>query len=291
PPPFYGVRPVQFIGYQFEHMEIGVDVDQRQLPPIEQPLIYTEAVKSYLALSQQRKKIFQLYQSLENKIEPDKIDLDILNLEPSTTFIIDEYESFEFMHSFFGELLTPLKFILQKDSTYIATMSNPTGRLSANTTLSGTPLFIIDGKLTRDADFVARLDMDYIQKVELMFKPDNLRKKFKAIGRSGVVKITTNLRDIPMAEKDAADLFTISGLQPNAEFPVFDANTVDSKQPFFRPQLYWNPTLKSDKNGKAKLSFYQSDDISSFVVRVVVQGENGAYGYAEQMYVVRVLDN
>ncbi|MEM9887193.1 MAG: hypothetical protein AAF849_14970 [Bacteroidota bacterium] len=287
PPLFYGERPVQFIGYQFEHMEVSIDLKKRQLPPIEQALIYTEKIKEYIALSRQRKKIFQLYKSLESQIEPAEIELDVLDLEPSATYIIDEYESFEFMYDFFGELLTPLKFFLQKDSTYRASIYNPTGRRSANTELSGTPLFIIDGKLTRDADFVARMDMDYIQKVELMYKTDNLRKKLKAIGRSGVAKITTNLRDVPMAEKDAEDLFTINGLQTKADFPTFDANKISVSQPFFRPQLYWNPGLQSDKNGKANFSFYQSDDVSPFVIRVVVQGENDAFGYTEKVYEVK----
>lgn len=288
PPVFEGNRPIQFIGYQFEHMDISIQMDERKMLPIERELTYTEAVKDYMNLSRQRKKIFQIYKSLENQIEPAKIKLDVQDLNPGFSYVIDEYESFDFMYSFFGELITPLKFILQPDSTYKSTLYNPTGRASANTQLSGDPLFIIDGKLTRDADFVARMDMDYIETVELMYKSDNLREKFSAIGRSGVVKITTNLKDVPMAEKDAADIFAISGVQPKVAFPVFQANDTPSSQPFFRPQLYWNSNITTDGNGKANITFYQSDDLSKFVIRVVGQGENGEFGQTKKEYEVKI---
>ncbi|MEM6696910.1 MAG: hypothetical protein AAF806_08710 [Bacteroidota bacterium] len=287
PPIFEGNRPIQFVGYQFEHMEVAIQMDERKMLPIERELTYTEAIKDYMSLSRQRKKIFQIYKSLENQIEPEKVKLDIQELSPGFTYVIDEYESFDFMYSFFGELITPLKFILQPDSTYKATLYNPTGRASANTQLSGDPLFIIDGKLTRDADFVARMDMDYIETVELMYKSENLREKFSAIGRSGVVKLTTNLKNVPIAEKDAADIFTISGIQPKAAFPAFQANDIPSSQPFFRPQLYWNANITTDSNGRASLTFYQSDDLSQFVIRVVGQGENGAFGQVTKEYEVK----
>jgi len=288
PPVFSGSRPIQFIGYQFEHMDIGIQLENRKMLPIQQELTYTEAVKNYMSLSRQRKKIFQIYKSLENQIETEKVKLDIQELNPGFTYVIDEYESFDFMYSFFGELITPLKFLLQPDSTYKATLYNPTGRASANTQLSGDPVFIIDGKLTRDADFVARMDMDYIEQVDLMYKSENLREKFSAIGRSGVVKITTNLKNVPIAEKDAADIFTISGIQPKAAFPTFQPNDIPSSQPFFRPQLYWNPNLTTDGNGKASFTFYQSDDLSQFVIRVVGQGADGAFGQASKVYEVKI---
>lgn len=288
PPLFHGKRPVQFIGYQFEHQEIGIQLKERKMPPIKTEFFYSEAIRNYLALSQKRKKIFQIYTALESKLETEKIKLDVQELESAFTYIIDEYESFDQMRNFFGELITPLKFILQEDSTYHAELYNPSGLYDANTVLSGDPLFIIDGKLTRNADFVARMDMDYIEEVKLMYKPENLRKKFKAIGRSGVVKITTNLRDVPISEKEADDVFSINGLQPIATYPVFSPNNTPAGQPFFRPQLYWNPDVMSDNKGAANFSFYQSDDVSNFTVRIVAQGENGEFGATSKVYQVRV---
>ena len=288
PPLFYGERPVQFIGYQFEHMDIGIEMKEHQMPPIEQALIYSQEVLDYLALSQKRKKIFQIYTALETQLEPEQIDYDVQDLEPIFTYVIDEYESFEYMRDFFGELITPLKFILKEDSTYRAQLYNPSGLYDANTVLSGDPLFIIDGKLTRDADFVARMDMDYIETIALMYRPENLRKKFKAIGRSGVVKMTTNLRNVNISEKDNADVFTINGLQPQADFPEFVPNSLPSGQPFFRPQLYWNPNLKTGANGKADFTFYQSDDVSNYTIRVVVQDEKGDFGKGTKTYEVKV---
>jgi hypothetical protein len=283
PPVFYDNYPVQFVGYQFEHTEITIDLDERKMPAISATLTYPKAVQNYLALSRQRKKVFQIYNSLETQLKPEKVDIDVQELNTDMSYDIDEYESFEFVHDFFGELITPLKFIYQKDSTYIAELYNPTGRTSSNTKLSGAPLFIIDGKLTRDANFVARMDMDYIETIELMYRTDNLRSKFNAIGRSGVIKITTNLKDVPISEGERDDVFILPGLQRTAAFPTFDAST---QQPIFLPHLYWNPEITTNKSGKAEFSFYQSDDISSFVIHAIGKGKNGQYGQGSVQYTV-----
>lgn len=285
PPFFYGDYPVQFIGYQYEHEEVNIVLDKHKMPPITTVILYSKHVKDYLALSQQRKKIFQLYNSLETKLEPESATLNIQDLKMDFTYAIEEYESFEFMKDFFGELITPLKFILQKDSTYTATLSDPTGRSFENTKLSGKPLFIIDGKATRDANFVAKMDMDYIEEVQLMYEVKKLREKFSAIGRSGVVKIKTNLKNVSIPKSDMEDVFTLKGLQPKAKFPTFEPN---APQPIFLPQLYWQPNIKTDENGKATFSFYQSDDISTFKITVMSQGKNGQFGSGEQAYEVRM---
>ena len=41
-------------------------------------------------------------------------------------------------------------------------------------------------------------------------------------------------------------------------------------------------------NGKANITFYQSDDLSKFVIQVVGQGENGKFGQAKKEYEVKV---
>ncbi len=132
------------------------------------------------------------------------------------------------------------------------------------------------------------MDMDYIEEVVLMYRPENLRKKFKAIGRSGVVKISTNLRDVKISEKDAENVFSINGLQPKAAFPEFKPNDIPSQQPFFRPQLYWNPNIVTNEGGNADFLFYQSDDVSTFNLQIVAQGTDGKFGTTTKSYSVRI---
>ncbi len=287
-PDYYTQKPVQFIGYQFEHKSIKVDLDDLPIAPINDEIVYTEEIIEYLNLSQQRKKIYQINTSIETNLDIETYQPDAQILKPEFSYKIKDYESFDFMHNFFGELITPLKFSLQKDSTFKAILTNPSGRKGSFTVLSGPPLFIIDGKLTRNADYVAKLDMDYIDKVSLFYKTDALRRQFNAIGSSGVVMITTNLRNVELPEEDEEDFFILKGIQPKATFPVFEPAEVPKLQPFFRPQLYWNPSIETDKNGKASFQFYQSDDRSRFKIQVVAKSKEGEIGIAETFYDVKL---
>lgn len=52
----------------------------------------------------------------------------------------------------------------------------------------------------------------------------------------------------------------------------------------FRSTIYWNPNVTTDNNGRASLSFYNSDDITQF--RVTLEGfdANGGLGRVDQKY-------
>ncbi len=65
--------------------------------------------------------------------------------------------------------------------------------------------------------------------------------------------------------------------------PVFSEkeNKDDDERSDFRNTIYWNPTLKTDANGEAKIEFYTSEDLTSF--RIVAEGVSpgGKVGRAE----------
>ena len=95
---------------------------------------------------------------------------------------------------------------------------------------------------------------------------------------------------ILLPEQDENRIFKITGLQPKAEFPIFESSQVNdnNRLPFFRPQLYWNPEVMINPNGEGRFSFTQNHDESTFKVHVLVQGENGEMGYGEVVYEVKM---
>jgi A-macroglobulin complement component/TonB-dependent receptor-like protein/MG2 domain-containing protein/alpha-2-macroglobulin family protein/A-macroglobulin receptor len=54
----------------------------------------------------------------------------------------------------------------------------------------------------------------------------------------------------------------------------------------FRSTTYWNPAVKTDVNGEAKLYFWNSDDITKVNISVEGFGKNGTVGRGEGSYVV-----
>jgi hypothetical protein len=64
----------------------------------------------------------------------------------------------------------------------------------------------------------------------------------------------------------------------------YQPNYVDSRQPEvrndFRKTIYWNPTIQTDKNGKAALTYYNSDDVTTF--RAILEGNSATGQLAHQ---------
>jgi hypothetical protein len=42
----------------------------------------------------------------------------------------------------------------------------------------------------------------------------------------------------------------------------------DSRIPDYRNTLYWNPSVKTDKDGKARVQFWSSDNRSEYVINI-----------------------
>lgn len=281
-PDFYGSKPIQFMDYQYE----DIDVVLRSEIPLEKKgdLVYTPQILTYLEASRQRKKIFQLYNTFEYELEPAITAFESQSFEPDNSFQIQNYERFASIPVFFKEVVTPLKFRKDTSGRFIAKMFNPAA--DSRNYYPGKPIFIVDGKLTRDADFIAALDITQIERVDLFYNFEKLRQRFNVLGIHGVVVIETNQPDLRVPTKEEEDIFLIHGLQAQVPFPGLHQKekAIEAHSPFLQPQLYWNPNLQTDTNGEVELEFMQSDDLSTFKIEVMVQGQNGAWGYGALTY-------
>lgn len=285
-PEFQGKKPIQFLGDGKKVDYIDVKTQQSLAYKSSTPPTFNDDIATYLTLSRQRKKIFQHYTALESDLQVTTLKNKLSKRKPHQSWNIKEYEYFEYMYIFFKENLSPLRFKFNSDSTYTASMYNPSNQ-SDNKFFSGKPLFIIDNVATRDADYVARMRMEDIKTVELFFRLKDLNRYFKLFGSSGVVMITTYnpLNKLPVQE--TRNNVAAHGLQPKADFPAFTPQQVNGlRQPFFRPQVYWNPNVVTNKTGTAAVNWHQTDDRSTFVIQVVVQGEDGRMGFATKEFTV-----
>ncbi len=287
-PEFYGDRGFQILGQQEDYEQIRINEKKQLAINRLQSLPTSSQIATYLDLSRQRKKIFQRYSSVESNLVTEKYSTTRKTIKPDVSFVIKEYEDFEFMSIFFKENLTPLRFDLI-DSTYIAKMYNPKNQSSSNKFFKGKPFIIVDDIVTRNGDFLARMRMTDVEKVELFYDLKKINKQYKLFGSNGVTKITTydKIESLPVFE--ANNVITVNGIQKEATFPMFDPAQINNNrfQPFFRPQVYWNADLTTKKDGKASFDYFQTDDRSTFQIRVVAQSEDGAIGYTTINYTVK----
>ncbi len=281
-PNFTGRKQVQFLGHP--NPEVQVQLLESFPAKASPPLAYTPGIRQYLEWSRMRKKIYQLYNALEMALPGTAPIKDSIPLKADRSLRPAEFEAFEDLATFFREISTPLSFKQErKTGQYSAKMYNP----GTFTDYPSAPVFVIDGKMTRDADFVARLKCSQIESIDLYYQPTQLLGYFKAIGRSGVVQIRSKA-EIAIPAAEAEDIFHLNGLQAAAAFPALKAEQLKAApaQAFFRPQLYWQANLRTDAQGQVDFSFLQGDDWSRFRIQVIVQGGDGRMGEGQVIYSV-----
>lgn len=282
-PDFSGSQPIQFLDYQYKDIKVAIRPDIQLEEKGE--LVYTPEVLSYLNTSRQRKKIFQAHDGFEYVLEQETPSFNIRPLIPDNSYRIQDFEHFGPLPMFFREIATALKFREGENGRFIAKMFNAE---SGNRSFyKGKPLFIINGKLTWDADFVARLDIAQIEEVGLFHNRKKLRQRFNALGaHGGVVTIKAKQPGLQVPASEEEDIFLVNGLQPKAAFPGSPAGeeAIAPHAPFLQPQLYWGPDLQTDEQGELLIGFTQSDDLSIFCIEIVAQGQNGAWGYGRVDY-------
>jgi hypothetical protein len=66
--------------------------------------------------------------------------------------------------------------------------------------------------------------------------------------------------------------------------PVYKQGEYPEQRTDFRSTIYWNPNVQVDNSGKTEVSFYNSDDITSFRTTVEGIGHDGSIGRAEKTF-------
>jgi hypothetical protein len=155
-------------------------------------------------------------------------------------------------------------FLKSKKSGYEITVADPEN----NKTYDTPPGLFIDGVKIKDPAIIAGLDPEIIEKIDIersrYFVGDYLFY--------GIVNVITKAGDFGNATlPDDAIRLPYRVIDPVYSFVSPDYSSASLKRsriPDFRNTLYWNPTVKPDKDGKSRIEFWTSDLISDFEVNI-----------------------
>ncbi|WP_114780707.1 TonB-dependent receptor plug domain-containing protein [Botryobacter ruber] len=160
-----------------------------------------------------------------------------------------------------------------------------------NTTVSirggGTPTFILDG-MQVDLEFIQSLPPTDVETIELL-KGANASVYG---GANGAIVIFTKRGnpnyDYSNEPASGTISFRLPGYNKASEFyvPRYDVPDERHNLPDFRNTLHWQPTLTTNAEGKAELSFFTSDDVTSFTATCEGFTGQGAVGAAEHSFKV-----
>lgn len=142
--------------------------------------------------------------------------------------------------------------------------NDPTITIRGVSSLSGSsePMFLLDGMRT-DKSAILMLPVADVDKVDVLTGGESAIYGMGA--GNGVISILTK-RGNPNYDysKDKAlgvEHFGIAGYHPTKEFyaPKYDVILPEHIRPDFRSTIFWSPKIRTDANGKASITFFNTD--------------------------------
>ena len=267
-PQFYGNDELYYIAQLLSDddiTDIRVEWEKDIFPWPEAPGAIESERSDDFAVFMERKRLidqsFGVHQHLNDVTSNNTKDINDI-WEADVTVKVDDYIVFPTLKEFIKEVVPAMYYRNTKRGDVVrVTLPAP---MQATTS----PLYIIDGIATRNTAFFLSLKPAEIR----TFKIINTRSKLSKtglLGKYGIVIVETqkgNLRE-PLLDPDNKLLI---GLDLPLPFNTYIQPAAYPNVPDFRSTLYWNPSVKTEADGKATLQFYGSDDIGKF--RIYVEG-------------------
>ncbi len=287
---FYGKRSVQFVGFQKEFPIIRTALTtEYPFEGLDSEVPYNPTIEQYLIASNKRKKINQYFNIPEKATMLSLPDINAQEIVTQANYNVKEYESFDNMENFAKNLMMPLRF-KKEDGELVAQVINPTAHKTSNYFMEGQPIFLIDGKITRNATYIGKLAQEEVEDLSIIYDNKELRRQFNVLGSSGAVVINTFGRAEILPEEDERNIFEVTGIQVEMQYPIaFNATAEIEERPVFNPQVYWHPNLNI--SGTGNISYVQTNDKSVFKIVVVARSTDGRIGYATSTYSVGLMKN
>lgn len=276
-----GPSSLQIAGYLYdEYFDTKIQLDQPVgiNPNIAMTSDYDTEILSYLEESAVRKRIYQHFNLLESDASFVDYSKELEMVKPNKTLKVSEYVSFPTIGKFFDEILgTQLNFY-SEDGITKARMFNPESNKNAKRNAEyyfpRSPVFLIDGKMTKNGAYVANMKLDQVENIYLYYDWRDITKQYGTFGDFGYVVIETTMADIDLPEEDKEDIISYTGLQPSVNYPVA-ITSKDRSMPMLKPLVYWHPNLTVANEKDSQVSFVASDDAGIFDILVVAQTEDG----------------
>ncbi|MFN8256039.1 MAG: TonB-dependent receptor plug domain-containing protein [Bacteroidales bacterium] len=147
---------------------------------------------------------------------------------------------------------------------------------------SNDPLYLIDG-IETDFYGINAININDIEYVDILKGPSAAIYGMR--GANGVIAVYTKKG---FFMKRGEIRFKMLGFHTPKEFysPKYETKTITSGYNDFRKTVYWKSDIKTDRDGKARISFFQSDIEDDFEIVIEGMSRNGQVGSYNYSYTV-----
>ena len=183
--------------------------------------------------------------------------------KPDIHLILADYVSLPMMDEVFLELL-PHVSLKKKKSAYEISIVSRIGE--SPFVLS--PRLMIDGVLINDPSLIANLDPQNVEKIDVI-KENYYVGKFLFTGLVNVITKAGDFSGVQLPDYMIRLTYRVTDPVLSFTSPEYSsAEKKSSRVPDFRNTLYWNPSLKPDKEGKSRVAFWSSDFVSGYEINI-----------------------
>jgi hypothetical protein len=183
--------------------------------------------------------------------------------KPDAEILLKDYIKLPLMEEVFFEIV-PHVALKKTGSDYEMSIVDAFG----NRLFEEPPVTLIDGVIIKDPSVIANLDPELVEKIDVVrqryFVGDYLF--------NGIVNVITKSADLAnITLPDYVIRRPYRVIDPVVKFVSPDYSSPEmknSRTPDFRNTLYWNPSVRPDKDGKALVEFWTSDVKSDYNIDI-----------------------
>jgi len=197
--------------------------------------------------------------------------------KPDLSYDLDDYIQLTDMREVIIELLPNVKIFNLNGKTRIRIYH------SANADMQPDPLFLVNGKIVKDNDFILGMDITLVKNIDVLVREAKL-KYFGPVASGGIVAIYTKKPiDIPFGTR-----IDMAGFHQPAKIVLngMPAELVSNTLPNFDPVVYWNPELKYNQNTDTIFEFYLNDLMSDMEIIVLGINKSGEVFYDRKITLI-----
>ena len=246
---------------QYARTEIPVDSSIRQSPAYVSKLMVNYQVRAIYGISSLGDTLTRAVQPLERQRFYGKPDFEL---------IMADYIKLPTMEEVFFELL-PHVSLKNKKPGYEIVINDRVD----NSPYITYPCLMIDGVIIKDASMIVNIDPETVEKIDVI-KEKYLIGKYWFPGIINVITKSADFSCVPLPDYMIRMPYRV--IDPVRSFVSPDYTSTEMKNsriPDYRNTLYWNPSVKTDKDGKARIEFWSSDNKADYLINIQGISEDG----------------
>lgn len=178
---------------------------------------------------------------------------------------MSKYEPFKSMTDVFVNVVPMVRYKRTKTSEALRVFLQKSAMLATES-----PLFIIDGIMTDNFDYVMSLNPSLLKRVGVLRSEYSLAR-YGDLGAHGIILIDTSVPDHSRILPRTSRTIYVTGISSFGKASTnqfFNFSVNDKRVPDLRPVLYWYSGKPGDE--VMKLKFTTSDDVGKYILQIYI---------------------